>query len=122
MGADDQDNWVEMIVHQLKRLSMASDIHVNDIYKTIAAIISDAGSVNKGLALALSAQLGVKWVPGQLYCCIHTVLGFQQGMSNIWLRYQASIGSQKMYPQITGMELDMNEKCLITQILNVISD
>ena len=117
MGNDTQDNWAETIIHQLKRLSTASDIPIEEIYETIKAIISDACSVNKGLAKTLSAKLGVRWVPGQLYCCIHTVLGFQSGMVKLWMKYQKSVGYEKMYPEITGMELEMEGKCLIKQIL-----
>ena len=80
MGNDTQANWVDTIIHQLNRLSNAADIPIKEIYSTIKGIISDACSVNKGLAVALSAKLGVEWIPGQLYCCIHTVLGFQSGI------------------------------------------
>ena len=65
-GADEQENVVETIIYPLKRLSMAAHIHVNDNYQVTAVIISYVRSVIKGLAAALSAQLGVKWVPGQL--------------------------------------------------------
>ena len=117
MGSDKQENWVDTIIHQLNRLATAGDISINEIYETIKGIISDACSVNKGLAVALSAQLGVTWIPGQLYCCIHTVLGFQTGMVKLWLKYQSLVGYEKMYPEITGLELDMEDKCLVKQIL-----
>ena len=48
---------------------------------------------------------------------IHTVLAFQEGMISIWLRYQGLIGHDKMYPSITGLELDMEDKGLVKQIL-----
>ena len=45
------------------------------------------------------------------------MLAFQEGMTSIWLRYQGLIGHDKMYPSITGFELDMEDKCLVKQIL-----
>ena len=45
------------------------------------------------------------------------MLGFQTGMENIWQKYQVAIGHDKMYPSITGFELDMNDKLLPKQIL-----
>ena len=119
MGNDTHLNWVNTIVHQLDRLAIASTLSVSEIYKTIVGIISDASSVNDGLAVALSSQLGVQWIPGQLYCCIHTVLGFQSELVNIWTKYQSAVGYDKMYPKITGLELDLEENCLIKQILDV---
>ena len=117
LGGDTQANWVDTIIHQLDRLANASDLSVKEIYECIKGIISDSSSVNIGLASAISAQLGVKWIPGQLYCCIHTVLGFQNDMVKLWLHYQSLVGYEKMYPEITGLELDMEGKCLIKQIL-----
>ena len=73
--------------------------------------------MNKGFAAEISRQLGLEWIPGQLYCCIHTVLGFQEGMTKIWLRYQEKIEYDNMYPSITGFKLDMEDKYLIKQIL-----
>ena len=117
MGSDTRENWATTIIQQLERLQHASGKDVKEIYKCIRGIVSDACSVNKGLAAEISSKLGLDWIPGQLYCCIHTVLGFQDGMVSVWLRYQEKIGKNKMYPSITGFELDMEDKCLIKQIL-----
>ena len=38
-------------------------------------------------------------------------------MTAVWLRYQLKIGHDKMYPCVTGFELDMEDKCLVKQIL-----
>ena len=65
------------------------------------------------------AKLGLEWVPGQLYCLIHSVLGFQEGISNTWLKYQEEMGHDKLYPSITGFELDVEDKGLIKQIMEM---
>ena len=53
---------------------------------------------NKGLAAEIYGKLGIEWIPGQIYCCIHTVLGWQDGMVKKWCEYQEKIGYDKLYP------------------------
>ena len=117
IGKDTRENWPEAIHHKLKRLATSSDLTLKEIYETVCGIISDAFSFNKGLTAEISEKVGVKWTPGQLFCCIHTVLGWQDGMVKKWLSYQERIGYDKMYPTVTGFELDMENKSLIKQIL-----
>ena len=97
----------------------ASDISIKDIYRSICSLVSDSCKVNKGLAALISSKLGLEWVPGQLYCLIHSVLGFQDGISSTWLKYQAEIGHDKLYPSVTGFELDVEDKGLIKQIMEM---
>ena len=119
MGNEQRDNWADTIIHQLERLSSASDISIKDIYRSICSLVSDSCKVNKGLAALISSKLGLEWVPGQLYCLIHSVLGFQDGISSTWLKYQAEIGHDKLYPSVTGFELDVEDKGLIKQIMEM---
>ena len=119
MGNEQRENWANTIIHQLQRLSEASGESLEDIYKSICSLVSDSCKVNKGLAALISAKLGLEWVPGQLYCLIHSVLGFQEGISNTWLNYQEEMGHDKLYPSITGFELDVEDKGLIKQIMEM---
>ena len=80
MGQDTRVNWADTIIHKLNRLSIASGLTKEEIYESFQGIMSDATIVNKGLAAEISGKLGLRWIPGQLYCCIHTVLGWQDGM------------------------------------------
>ena len=92
------------------------DKTVQEIYEAVRGIVNDAHSVDKGLVAEISRLLGLEWTPGQLCCCIRTFLGFQEGMTKIWLRYQEKIWYDKMYPSITGFELGMEDTSLIKQI------
>ena len=83
-------------IHELKRLLIGLDKTVQEIYEAARGIVSDAHSVNKGLAAEIFRQFCLEWTPSQLYCCIHTVFGFQEGMMKIWLRYQEKIGYDKI--------------------------
>ena len=106
-------------IHELKRLLIGLDKTVQEIYEAARGIVSDAHSVNKELAAEIFRQFCLEWTPSQLYCCIHTVFGFQEGMMKIWLRYQEKIGYDKMYPSITGFELDMEDNPLSNKFSNV---
>ena len=117
MGTEKRENWADTIIYQLQRLSTASGQDTVDIYKTILSIVGDACKENKGLGAEISAKLGLTWIPGALYCYIDSVLGFQVGMKDLWMKYQAAIGQKKMYPSITGFEMEMEDQCLIKQIL-----
>ena len=119
MGNEQRENWADTIIHQLQRLSAASDESVADIYKSICSLVSDSCKVNKGLSAMMSAKLGLEWIPGQLYCLIHSVLGFQDGICNTWLKYQEVMGHDKLYPSITGFEMDVEDKGLIKQIMEM---
>ena len=70
----------------MNRLTIASGLTKEEIYKSIQGIMSDAAIVNKGLAAEISGKLGLEWIPGQLYCCIHTVLGWCK-----WCNYQEKL-------------------------------
>ena len=117
MGKDTRENWADTIIPKFKKLSIALDKTVQESYEAVRGVISNTYSVSKGLATEISHELGLQWTPGQLYCCIHTVLGFQEVITKLWLKYQEKIGYDKMYPLITVFELDMKEKPLIKQIL-----
>ena len=73
--------------------------------------------MNKGLGAAISQKLGLTWSPGALYCCIHSVLGFQVGVKDLWMKCEGAIGNDKMYPSVTGFEMDMEDRSPTKQIL-----
>ena len=77
MGNEQRENWADTIIHQLERLSASSDVSIIDIYRSICCLVSDSCKVKKGLAALISSKLGLKWIHGQLYCLIHSILGFQ---------------------------------------------
>lgn len=116
MGNEKRENWAETLIFQLKRLALASGKDVVDIYKRIGALVSDKSVVNKGLEAVISSKLGLTWKPGHLYCCLHTVLGWQDGIKDLWMSYQTKIGHQKMNPG-ENLELDMEDRCLVKQVL-----
>ena len=83
MEKETRGNWADTIINKLKRLSIASDKTVQEIYEVARGVVSDIHSVNKGFPPEISRQLGLEWSAGQLYCCIHTAVAFQKGMTKI---------------------------------------
>ena len=116
MGNETRENWADTLIHNLRRLAMASGKEVVDIFKTILSFISDKCKVNENLPALVSSKLGIEWIPGTLYCCLHTVLGFQDGIVDVWKKYQGMIGYQKMNPS-AELELDMDDTSLVKQVL-----
>ena len=50
MGVDTRKNWANMIIHYFNRLATSSTLSVNQIYEAVCGLVSDAASVNVGLA------------------------------------------------------------------------
>ena len=117
MASETQDNLADTLIHQLKRTVEISPHSVEIIYAAINLLLSDSCGVNTGIGKVLSAKLGLTYKPGHLLCCIHSVLGFSNGIVEIWCIYQLDIGHNKMYPSISGFDPDMEDKSLIKQIL-----
>jgi hypothetical protein len=74
-----QSNLVNLIVYQLQRLETLTGFTKELFWRQIASTMTDLASENHGLAEAVSKQLKLDYVPGQLFCCAHTSLGFAEG-------------------------------------------
>ena len=59
MGNEQRENWADTIIHQIQRLSAASNESVEDIYRSICSLVSDSCKVNKGLAAVISTRAAV---------------------------------------------------------------
>ena len=68
MGNEKRENWADTVIHQLKRLTYASESEVKDIYMSICAVATHADMANKGIVVEISRSLGEDWIPGPLFC------------------------------------------------------
>ena len=57
MGNEQRENWAHTIIHQIQRLSVASNESTEDIYRSICSLVSDSCKVNKGLSALISVLL-----------------------------------------------------------------
>jgi len=63
--------------------------------------------------------IGSTWVPGQLFCVLHYVLAIPESIKAIFAIYQGQIGRGKLFPGTTGFEMNINDKVIVVQILDV---
>ena len=90
------ENLVTALIYQCDRLGTLAGTDAKDIWSKIIAIVSDLASENKGLSQAVSDALGLSYVPGQGFCAVHSVLGFDEALKQVCLKVQAGIGTQKL--------------------------
>ena len=97
-----RDNLVRALIHQCERLGTLAGAASTDIWKKIIAIMTDLASENTGLARSVSEALGMSYIPGQGFCVVHTVLGFDEGLKQVCLSVQNQIGTDKLLVNSTS--------------------
>ena len=119
IGKGDRSTWAEVVAHILQRITTASRNEIVPIWKSISTIISDLCKVNKSLSMEISKLIGSDWVPGQLFCVLHYVLAIPESLKAIFGQYQGQIGTEKLFPETTGFEMNIDDKTIVVQILDV---
>ena len=103
----------------LQRLTVASGHDIMAIWESIKTMLSDLCKVNKMLGLEISKLIGSSWIPGQLLCVLHYVLSIPESIKVTFALYQGQIGRDKLFPETTGFEMNINDKVVVVQILEV---
>ena len=119
IGKGDRMTWADTIVHMLTRLSLASKTDVKALWRSIRSILSDLCKVNKELGAEIKGVIGCDWEPGQLFCVLHYVLGIPEAIKKVFTWYQDCIGSDKLFPETTGFEMNVDEKIMVVQLLDI---
>ena len=117
IGRGDRANWAQAIYHMLDWLATASSKDVSTIWNNIVAMLSDLCKVNRDLALEVRRLIGVDWLPGQIFCNLHFTLAIPEGIKKVLTTYQCLIGSQKLFPENVGFEMNIDDKLVAVQIL-----
>ena len=112
------NNWANAIIYMLKRLAVASNQDVKDIWQSVSAIISDLCKVNKTLASEIKSLLVSTWEPGQAFCNLHFTLAVPEAIKSVLARYQSLIGADKLFPKTVGFEMNLEDKLIFIQILD----
>ena len=119
IGKGDRATWADVVVHMLHRLTVASGKEITTMWESIKTMLSDLCKVNKHLAAEISKLIGSAWIPGQLFCVLHYVLTIPEAIKMFFTLYQSQIGSDKLFPETTGFEMNINDKTIVIQILDV---
>ena len=98
-------NLVTALIHQCDRLGTLVGLDAKDIWSKVIAMVSDLASENAGLAQSVSEALGLAHVPGQSFCVVHTVLGFDQALKKVCLEVQSQIGLEKLLVNSSGSSI-----------------
>ena len=83
MGNEKRENWSDLVLYILKRLSILTGKEKVDFWQSILIFISDQCKINKGMAEMVGRKLGVSHVPGQIYCNIHPILMFDEKLKKV---------------------------------------
>ena len=119
LGKGDRVTWADTIVHMLQRLSTASNTDIKALWSSIRSILSDLCKVNKQLGSEIKGIIGSDWEQGQLFCVLYYVLAVPEAIKQVFSKYQDLIGSDKLFPETTGFEMNVNEKIMVVQLLDI---
>ena len=106
LANETRDNLKDAIIHQLSQLSIASGTDKVSIWKQLLAWISDKASENPGLMAEIADELGCTHCPGEYFCLIHTVLGFDSGEAKVFVKIQKEIGVSKIFSNLNYVDLE----------------
>ena len=119
IGKGGRSTWADVVVHMLQRLTVASNKEIAAIWEAIKTMLSNLCKVNRNLASQISKVIGSAWIPGQLFCVLHYVLAIPEAIKEVLTRYQTKIGTDKLFPETTGFEMNINDKTIVIQILDI---
>ena len=114
----DRSNWATAIIHMLDRLTAASKVEIEAIWKSITAMVSDLCNVNKQLSLENQGMIGSQWFPGQTFCNLHFTLAIPEGIKLMLVTYRSYIGADKLFSKTFSFEMNIEDKIVIIQILH----
>ena len=69
--------------------------------------------VNLHLAEEVKSKIGSVWKPGQAFCN----LAIPTGIKDVIAKYQSRIGAGKLFPKVVGLEMNLEGKIIVIQIL-----
>ena len=99
-------NLKNAIIHLLDMLAIASSTTKVAVWKQLIAFVSDKASENPGLMQEIADELGITYCPGEFFCAIHTLLGFDRSESSFFLKIQNEIGVIKLFANLNYVDLD----------------
>ena len=106
VSKETRENLKTAIIHRLKMMSIAASCDKITIWKNIIAFLSDKASENPGLMAEIAQELGVTHCPGEFFCLIHSVLGFDRSESQCFLKLQKEIGVTKLFSNLNYVDVD----------------
>ena len=100
----------------LDRLATASSHQISSIWENIIAMLSDLCTVNLKLMIEIKKLIGTEWLPGQIFSNLRYALAIPVRIKQILTVYQSLIGSDKLFPEKVGFDMNIEDKLIVVQI------
>ena len=120
LATETRDNLKDAIIHQLNQLAIASGSDKVTMWKQLLAWISDKAAENPGLMAQIAEELGCAHCPGEFFCLIHTVLGFDCGEAKVFVNIQKEIGVSKIFSNLNYVDFEGASFNIVTDSLTCI--
>ena len=102
----------------LEILSAVSGVEVEVLAKQVDTLLTDSTEHNKGVNVILQELYDFEKPAGQIFCGVHTTLGFSSKMNSMVLRIELKMGLDKLLSKfMCSMELDTKNGSLAGQAL-----
>jgi hypothetical protein len=104
----------------LEILSAVSGVEVEELAKQVDTLLTDSTEHNKGVNVILQELYDLDKPAGQIFCGVHTTLGFSSTMNKTVLRIELKMGLDKLLSKfMCSMELDTKNGSLAGQALDM---
>ena len=105
----------------LEILSAVSGVPAEELAGQVDTLMTDSTEHNKGVNIVLQELYQLEKPAGQLYCGVHTTLGFSHSMNKTVLQIELKMGLDKVLSTfMCQMELDSKNGSLAGQSLDMI--
>ena len=86
----------------------------------VDTLLTDSTEHNKGVNVLLQELYQLEKPAGQIYCGVHTVLGFSNAMNSVVMKVELKMGLPKLLSKfMCSMELDSKNGSLAGQALDM---
>ena len=104
----------------LQILSAVSGVEVEVLAGQVDTLLTDSTEHNKGVNVLLQELYQLEKPAGQIYCGVHTVLGFSNAMNSVVMKVELKMGLPKLLSKFMClMELDFKNGSLAGQALDM---
>ena len=114
----DRSNWATAIIQMFDRLTTASKVEIEAIWKSIRAMVSDLCKINKQLTLEIQGMVGSEWLPGQAFCNLHFTVATPEEIKSMLVTYRSYSGADKLFPKTVSFEMNIEDRIIIIHILD----
>ena len=107
-SSETTDNVADGVITGINMLAAASSHTTESLYDCVDTHMTDATSHNKGLSKAIALKLDRDNPAGQLFCNVHTTLGFDRGIKDVIHDVETEMGLENIFLGFM-LDIDLNQ-------------